>query len=135
MNVKKADCEIGAIQGASLFLAAGMSRLGELNPNKASQYGAAAATFIFIFTWVFAQTCLMIAFIYPAEIWPNEIRALGNAYGVFGRAVGCGVTTLVIPIMFNSLGYKPLIIFASFNFASLPVRFLPGEISEEELMR
>jgi hypothetical protein len=45
----------------------------------------------------------MIAFIYPTEIWPQEIRAFGNSYGVFGWAVGCGVTTPVIPSMFTTL--------------------------------
>lgn len=43
----------------------------------------------------------MIASTYPAKIWPQEIRAFGNSYGVFGWAADCGVTTLVIPSMFD----------------------------------
>jgi hypothetical protein len=110
-----------AIQGAVLFLSAGLGRLGELNPDNAAAYGAAAAAMVFIYTFFFAQTVLMIAFIYPTEIWPQEIRAFGNSYGVFGWAVGCGVTTLVIPSMFSTLQWKTLMVFAVFNFASLPL--------------
>lgn len=55
---------------------------------------------------------------------PQEIRALGNSFGVFGWAVGCGSTTLAIPTMFASLGYKALIVFGAFNFASLPLVYL-----------
>ncbi|KAL2069461.1 hypothetical protein VTL71DRAFT_14140 [Oculimacula yallundae] len=109
------------IQGAALFLSAGLGRLGELNPNNSGAYGAAAAAMVFIYTFFFAQTVLMIAFIYPTEIWPQEIRAFGNSYGVFGWAVGCGVTTLVIPSMFAALQWKTLIVFGAFNFASLPL--------------
>jgi hypothetical protein len=109
------------VQGASLFLSAGLGRLGQLQPDHATAYGAAAAAMVFIYTFFFAQTVLMIAFIYPTEIWPQEIRAFGNSYGVFGWAIGCGVTTLVIPSMFATLGWKTLIVFGSFNFASLPL--------------
>ncbi|KAI9874336.1 MAG: hypothetical protein M1830_009855, partial [Pleopsidium flavum] len=112
------------IQGAVLFLSAGLSRLGQLHPDNAGAYGAAAAAMVFIYTFVFAQTVLMIAFIYPTEIWPQEIRAFGNSYGVFGWAVGCGVTTLVIPSMFATLGWTTLIVFGSFNFCSLPLVYL-----------
>jgi hypothetical protein len=72
------------IQGAALFFSAGLGRLGERHPNQAGTYGAAAAAMVFIYTFFFAQTVLMIAFIYPTEIWPQEIRAFGNSYGVFG---------------------------------------------------
>lgn len=104
-----------------MFLSAGLGRLGELNPQHAGAYGAAAAAMVFIYTFFFAQTVLMIAFIYPTEIWPQEIRAFGNSYGVFGWAIGCGVTTLVIPSMFATLKWKTLIVFGAFNFASLPL--------------
>jgi hypothetical protein len=111
------------IQGAVLLLSGGLSRLGELHPENMA-YGAASGAMVFIFTFFFAQTVLMIAFIYPTEIWPQEIRALGNSFGVFGWAVGCGSTTLAIPSMFAVLGYKALIVFGAFNFASLPLVYL-----------
>lgn len=56
------------VQGAVLLLSGGLSRLGELHTNNTA-YGAASASMVFIFTFVFAQTVLMIAFIYPTEIW------------------------------------------------------------------
>lgn len=111
------------IQGAVLMLSGGLSRLGEQHAKHAGAYGAAAAAMVFIYTFFFAQTVLMIAFLYPTEIWPQEVRARGNSYGVFGWAVGCGTTTLVIPSMFSALGWKTLIVFGCFNFASLPLVF------------
>lgn len=80
------------IQSVALFLSAGLSRIGQLNPDRAAAYGAASVAMIFVFTFFFAQTVLMIAFFYPTEIWPQEIRAFGNSYAVFGWAIGCGVT-------------------------------------------
>jgi len=81
-----------SIQSVALFLSAGLGRLGQLNPDNAAAYGAASVSMVFIFTFFFAQTVLMIAFFYLTEIWPQEIRAFGNSYAVFGWAVGCGVT-------------------------------------------
>ncbi|CAL5867991.1 uncharacterized protein PFLUO_LOCUS2214 [Penicillium psychrofluorescens] len=113
-----------SIQSVALFLSAGLGRLGQLNPDGAAAYGAASVSMVFIFTFFFAQTVLMIAFFYPTEIWPQEIRAFGNSYAVFGWAVGCGITTLVIPSMFASLQWKTLMVFASFNIACLPLVYL-----------
>lgn len=111
------------IQGAVLMLSGGLSRLSKDHANHAGAYGASAAAMVFIYTFFFAQTVLMIAFLYPTEIWPQEVRARGNSYGVFGWAVGCGTTTLVIPSMFSALGWKTLVLFGCFNFASLPLVF------------
>jgi hypothetical protein len=78
-----------------MFLAGGMSRLGidattAGETAKASQYGAAAASMIFIFTSVFGATWLTVPWLYPAEIFPLEIRAKGNAWGVVGWSIGNG---------------------------------------------
>jgi hypothetical protein len=78
-----------------MFLVCGMSRLG-INATaagetmKASQYGAAAASMIFIFTFVFGATWLTVPLLYPAEIFPLEVRSKGNAWGVVGWSVGNG---------------------------------------------
>lgn len=85
-------------QGVAMFLAGGMSRLGlnataAGNNTAASQYGAAAASFIFIFTSVFGATWLTVPWLYPAEIFPLEVRAKGNAWGVVGWSIGNGYTS------------------------------------------
>jgi len=82
-------------QGIAMFLAGGMSRLGidataAGETAKASQYGAAAASMIFIFTSIFGATWLTVPWLYPAEIFPLEVRAKGNAWGVVGWSIGNG---------------------------------------------
>lgn len=78
-----------------MFLAGGFSRLGidaraagEIA--KADSYGAAAASFVFIFTAVFGATWLVGPWIYQAEVFPLAVRARGNAWGVVGWSIGNG---------------------------------------------
>ena len=78
--------------GVSMFLAGGLSRAAINNPSHAPQYGAAAASFTFIFTAGFGATWLTIPWLYPAEIFPLQIRAKGNAWGVVGWCIGNGWT-------------------------------------------
>ena len=78
-----------------MFLAGGMSALGQEakasgNMTAASNYGAAAASFIVLFTFTFGATWLTVPWLYPAEIFPLEVRAKGNAWGVFGWSIGNG---------------------------------------------
>ncbi|TVY46240.1 Sugar transporter [Lachnellula occidentalis] len=113
-------------QGIAMFLAGGMSRLGidataAGETAKASQYGAAAASMIFIFTSVFGATWLTVPWLYPAEIFPLEVRAKGNAWGVVGWSIGNGWLTLLCPVMFNSIGEKTLYIFAISNVITIPM--------------
>lgn len=78
--------------GISMFLSGGLSR-GALNhPDKAAQYGAAAASFTFVFTAAFGATWLTVPWLYPAEIFPLAVRAKGNAWGVVGWSIGNGWT-------------------------------------------
>ncbi|KAH9203716.1 hypothetical protein DL95DRAFT_430593 [Leptodontidium sp. 2 PMI_412] len=85
-------------QGIAMFLAGGiMSRPAENatnagNTTKASQYGAAAASMIFIFTFVFGATWLT-----------------GNAWGVVGW------------VMFNAIDEKTLYTFAMSNVITIPM--------------
>jgi Sugar (and other) transporter len=78
-----------------MFLAGGFSRLGldavaNHNAAKATQYGAASAAMVFIFTFVFGATWLTVPWLYPAEIFPLAVRAKGNAWGVVGWSIGNG---------------------------------------------
>lgn len=65
-------------QGIAMFLAGGMSRLG-LNATaagetaKASSYGAAAASFVYIFTFVFGATWLTVPWLYVCRILSNDL--------------------------------------------------------------
>ncbi|OCK94540.1 uncharacterized protein K441DRAFT_687134 [Cenococcum geophilum 1.58] len=87
-----------------MFLAGGMARSG-LDTKAASDdfaaaaYGAAAAAFVYIFTSVFGATWLTVPWLYPAEIFPLEVRAKGNAWGVVGWSIGNGWLTLLCPVI------------------------------------
>lgn len=50
----------------------------------------AATLFVFLFTAIFGATWLTVPWLYPAEIFPLEIRAKGNAWGVVGWSIGNG---------------------------------------------
>ena len=54
--------------------------------------GGAATFFVFLFTAIFGATWLTVPWLYPAEIFPLQVRARGNAWGVVGWSVGNGWT-------------------------------------------
>ncbi|ETS76037.1 hypothetical protein PFICI_12981 [Pestalotiopsis fici W106-1] len=117
----------GAVgQGIAMFLAGAFSRLGQDATRdgdvaKANSYGAAAASFVFIFTSVFGATWLTVPWLYPAEIFPLQVRAKGNAWGVFGWSIGNGWLTLLCPVMFSAIGENTLHIFGACNILAIPV--------------
>ncbi|TLD15255.1 hypothetical protein PspLS_10690 [Pyricularia sp. CBS 133598] len=117
----------GAVgQGISMFLAAAFSRLGidaraAGNSGQADSYGAAAAAFVFIFTSVFGATWLTVPWLYPAEIFPLQVRAKGNAWGVVGWSIGNGWLTLLCPVMFEAIGENTLHIFGACNVLAIPI--------------
>ncbi|GAB1197822.1 hypothetical protein APSETT444_007125 [Aspergillus pseudonomiae] len=113
-------------QGIAMFLAGGFSYLCKQanaagDTGKASSYGAAAASMVFIFTSVFGATWLTVPWLYPAEIFPLAVRAKGNAWGVVGWSIGNGWLTLLCPIMFSSIGEKTLYIFGIANVITIPM--------------
>lgn len=55
----------------------------------------------------YAATWGTVAFRFPTEIFPSDSRAQGNGFGITGCAIGVGMTTLVNPIMFDSLKVWP----------------------------
>ncbi|CAM1503498.1 Fc.00g010890.m01.CDS01 [Cosmosporella sp. VM-42] len=117
----------GAVgQGIAMFLAAAFSKIGQDarsagDIDKASSYGAAAASFVFIYTSVFGATWLTVPWLYPAEIFPLQVRAKGNAWGVFGWSIGNGWLTLLCPVMFSKIGENTLHIFGACNFVVIPI--------------
>ncbi|KAF9461376.1 general substrate transporter [Collybia nuda] len=108
-------------QGIALILAGAFARLLKDNPEKAVEFGGAAAFFIFLYTAVFGATWLTIPWVYPTETFPLEVRAKGNAWGVFGWSIGNGWLTLLNPVMFNRIGENTLHIFGAINFLSIPM--------------
>ncbi|KAI0727511.1 general substrate transporter [Fomitopsis betulina] len=109
------------VQGISLFLAGGFSKLLRENPAKSSQYGGAAAFFVFLYTATFGATWLTIPWVYPTETFPLYVRAKGNAWGVVGWSIGNGWLTLLNPVMFNSIRENTLHIFGAVNFLAIPM--------------
>ena len=113
-------------QGIAMFLAGGFSRLGSNardagDITKASQYGDAAVAMVYIFTFVFGATWLTVPWLYPAEIFPLEVRAKGNAWGVVGWSIGNGWLTLLCPVMFKAIGERTLYIFGACNAITIPM--------------
>lgn len=52
--------------------------------------GGAAVFFVYLYTAIFGATWLTVPWLYPAEIFPLQIRAKGNAWGVVGWSIGNG---------------------------------------------
>lgn len=61
--------------------------------------GAGATFFVFLFTAIFGATWLTVPWLYPAEIFPLEVRARGNAWGVVGWSIGNGWTVSISPCL------------------------------------
>ncbi len=124
---RRITCYWGSIgMGIAMALAGGFSRLGQNaladgEASKATSYGNAAVSMIYIFTFVFGATWLTVPWLYPAEIFPLEVRAKGNAWGVVGWSIGNGWLTLLCPVMFSALGEKTLYIFAACNALTIPM--------------
>ncbi len=78
-----------------MFLAGGFGRIAtnaslDGDTARATSYGIASVSMIFIFTFVFGATWLTVPWLYPAEIFPLAVRAKGNAWGVVGWSIGNG---------------------------------------------
>lgn len=106
------------IQGIALFITAACLKQAQVqadHPDKARQLGVVSASMLFIFLWFFCMFIIIPSFLYPTEIWPQECRAQGYAFTMFGWAMSCGMTTLLIPIMLNRIGYGTFILFGCMN--------------------
>ena len=113
-------------QGIAMALGGAFAYLGQRateddNLGKSAAYGNAAVSMVFLFTFIFGATWLTVPWLYPAEIFPLEVRAKGNAWGVVGWSIGNGWLTLLCPVMFQQLGEKTLYIFAACNAITIPM--------------
>lgn len=59
--------------------------------------------------------------IYGTEIWPQEVRAKGYSFTIFGWATGCGSTTLIMPIFLSRAGYGTYLFFGAMNVVVAPL--------------
>ncbi|KAL6240257.1 hypothetical protein RBB50_012823 [Rhinocladiella similis] len=120
----------GAVgQGICCFAAGGLARatMNASGSNKTS-LGAGATFFVFLYTAIFGATWLTVPWLYPAEIFPLQVRARGNAWGVVGWSIGNGwpvfadfEQVLLLPTIFARLNEKTLYIFGAVNAFSLLV--------------
>ncbi|KAJ5149529.1 hypothetical protein N7448_001107 [Penicillium atrosanguineum] len=106
--------QAGALYEVSLF--------HELD--KAAQYAPGAITMLFLFNIGYAATWGTAAFLVPTEIFPSDLRAQGNGFGITGWAIGVGMTTLVNPIMFGGIRSRTYFLFAGLNLLWIPIVFL-----------
>ncbi|OOQ89647.1 hexose carrier protein [Penicillium brasilianum] len=94
------------------------------DPSKAAQYAPAAITMLFLFNIGYAATWGTVAFLVPTEIFPSDLRAQGNGFGITGWAIGVGMTTLVNPIMFDAMKSRTYFLFAGLNLIWIPIVYL-----------
>lgn len=96
------------------------SRDGAAN---AASIAPAAVTMLFLFNLIYASTWGTVAFLIPTEIFPPEMRAQGNGFGITGWAIGVGWTVLINPIMFAHLENRTYFLFAGLNLLWMPIVF------------
>lgn len=83
---------------------------------------------LFLFNLMYAATWGTVAFLIPTEIFPSDLRAQGNGFGITGWAIGVGMTTLVNPMMFATLEVSFEIVA---SFPKLHEILLTGLLSKE----
>ncbi len=113
------------IQGLSLFLVAALIKTSQdrvlSHPAESRALGTAGAAFTFTFVFFFTMFNIVPCWIYGTEIWPQEVRAKGYSFTILGWAIGCGVTTFVIPIMLSHIGWWSFIFFGAMNVVVMPI--------------
>lgn len=57
----------------------------------------------------------------PTEIFPSDLRAQDSGFGITGWAIGVGMTTLVNPIMFDSIKSRSYFLLAGLNLLWIPI--------------
>ncbi|KAF7872555.1 hypothetical protein EAF04_003476 [Stromatinia cepivora] len=105
-------------------LAASLFEVTRHDTSEAISIAPAAVLMLFLFNLCYAATWGTIAFLIPTEIFPSEMRAQGNAFGIVGWAIGVGWTTLVNPIMFANLKNRTYFLFAGLNLLWIPIVFM-----------
>ncbi|RMX81456.1 hypothetical protein D0869_06788 [Hortaea werneckii] len=109
-------------QAITLFCAGGLAYATQHSTGSHREHvGGAAVFFVFLYTAIFGATWLTVPWLYPAEIFPLQIRAKGNAWGVIGWSIGNGWTVLLLPTIFERLNEKTLYVFGGVNIFAIIV--------------
>lgn len=116
-------CLMGGAFGLSAvnLIAASIYECSRAHPEKAASFAPAAVAMLFLFNLIYAATWGTVAFLIPTELFPSEMRAQGNGFGITGWAIGVGWTTLVNPIMFGALESRTYFLFAGLNALWIPI--------------
>lgn len=116
------------IQGIALFIVAALIKSSEdyaqSDPAKSETLGQGAASFVFIYLWFFTMFNIVPCWLYGTEIWPQDVRAKGYSFTILGWAIGCGMTTFLIPIMLSRIGWYTFIFFGIMNAVTIPLIYL-----------
>ena len=67
------------------------------------------------------STIHVMKFTNTPQIFPLQVRAKGNAWGVVGWSIGNGWCTLLLPTVFAALNEKTLYVFGGVNVLSIIV--------------
>lgn len=100
-------------QAIAMFLVGGLSRGGldarsDGNIGAANSWGIGAASMVYLYTFVFGATWLTVPWLYPAEIFPIQVRAKGNAWGVVGWSIGNGYVQAPVAASALTLTFRHL---------------------------
>jgi hypothetical protein len=110
--------------GAALVCNAAMSQ--HLNPNNANMLRAMVAM-NFVFS-LFYTPLGIISWVYPAEIFPVEVRAFGNATTTFTNWVLNLIFAQFTPQALKTIGFRYFYVFFVFNVIAMLcyIFFYPG---------
>ncbi|KAK5153099.1 hypothetical protein LTS14_007743 [Recurvomyces mirabilis] len=119
-------CLMGGAGGLAVvnLIAASLYEAARHNRSISTQVAPAAVTMLFLFNLVYAATWGTVAFLVPTEIFPSDLRAQGNGFGITGWAIGVGWAVLVNPIMFGHLENRTYFLFAGLNLLWIPIVYL-----------
>ncbi|RCI02406.1 hypothetical protein CU098_012035 [Rhizopus stolonifer] len=109
-----------ACQGISLILVAVLTK-PDIMAHNPTAYGIGATVFTFLYTAFFGMTWLVLAWAYPAEIFPVSVRAKGGAFSVVGWSIGNALVMEITPPMIAGIGWITFLIFGAFNFMAIPI--------------
>ncbi|KAF7185474.1 Sugar transporter STL1 [Pseudocercospora fuligena] len=135
-RIGRRTCLMGGAAGLALvnLIAAILYEVSIHKPAISTSIAPAAVTMLFLFNLIYASTWGTVAFLVPTEIFPSDLRAQGNGFGITGWAIGVGMTVLVNPIMFGDIKSRTYFLFAGLNLLWVPiVYFLYPETANRSL--